>query len=73
MMIVEGVIAMIWAAAAMSLMNGEDLSVLLQMKDFRIVHKIATVFLGTIGGTVAVLGVIVLPITSGTPPLERQE
>jgi carbon starvation protein CstA len=28
------------------------------------VHKIATVFLGTIGGTVAVLG-IVLPITSG--------
>jgi hypothetical protein len=29
MMIVEGVIAMIWAAAAMSLMNGEDLSVLL--------------------------------------------
>jgi hypothetical protein len=28
MMIVEGVIAMIWAAA-MSLMNGEDLSVLL--------------------------------------------
>jgi hypothetical protein len=38
----------------------------LQMKDFRIVHKIATVFLGTIGGT-AVLGVIVLPITSGTP------
>jgi hypothetical protein len=25
MMIVEGVIAMIWAAAAMSLMNGEDL------------------------------------------------
>jgi carbon starvation protein CstA len=25
------------------------------------------VFLGTIGGTVAVLGVIVLPITSGTP------
>jgi type IV secretory pathway VirB2 component (pilin) len=71
MMIVEGVIAMIWAAAAMSLMNGEDLSVLLQMKDW-IVHKIATVFLGTIGGTVVVLGVIVLPITSGTP-LERQE
>jgi carbon starvation protein CstA len=30
MMIVEGVIAMIWAAAAMSLMNGEDLSVLLK-------------------------------------------
>jgi hypothetical protein len=38
MMIVE-VIAMIWAAAAMSLMNGEDLSVLLQMKDFPIVQN----------------------------------
>jgi carbon starvation protein CstA len=30
-----------------------------------VVHKIATVFLGTIGGTIAILGVIVLPITSG--------
>jgi hypothetical protein len=35
MMIVEGVIAMIWAAAAMSLMNGEDLSVLLCKMAFR--------------------------------------
>jgi carbon starvation protein CstA len=34
MMIVEGVIAMIWAAAAMSLMNGEDLVFYSQMKDF---------------------------------------
>ena len=66
MMIVEGVIAMIWAAAAMSLMNGEDLSVLLATEGLPgIVHRIATVFLGTIGGTIAVLGVIVLPITSG--------
>jgi carbon starvation protein CstA len=47
-------------------MNGEDLSVLLANEGLPgIVHKIATVFLGTIGGTVAVLGVIVLPITSG--------
>jgi hypothetical protein len=34
MMIVEGVIAMIWAAAAMSLMNGETMSCL-QMKGFQ--------------------------------------
>jgi carbon starvation protein CstA len=66
MMIVEGIIAMIWAAAAMSLMNGENLSVLLANDGLPgIVHKIATVFLGTIGGTIAILGVIVLPITSG--------
>jgi carbon starvation protein CstA len=45
MMIVEGVIAMIWAAAAMSLMNGEDLNVLLANEGLPgIVHKIATVF-----------------------------
>jgi type IV secretory pathway VirB2 component (pilin) len=43
------------------------------MKGLGIVHKIATVFLGTIGGTVAVLGVIVLPITSGTLPLEGND
>jgi carbon starvation protein CstA len=30
-----------------------------------VVNKIALVFLGTVGGTIAVLGVIVLPITSG--------
>ncbi len=66
MMIVEAVIAMIWAAAAMSLMNGEDLSILLANGGpAAVVNKIAIVFLGTIGGTIAVLGVIVLPITSG--------
>jgi type IV secretory pathway VirB2 component (pilin) len=55
-------------------MNGEDLSVLLANEGLPgIVHKIATVFLGTIGGTVVVLGVIVLPITSGDTSLERQE
>ena len=66
MMILEAVIAMIWAAAAMSLMNGEDLSILLANGGpAAVVNKIAIVFLGTVGGTIAVLGVIVLPITSG--------
>lgn len=66
MMILEAVIAMIWAAAAMSLMNGDDLSVLLANGGpAAVVNKIAIVFLGTVGGTIAVLGVIVLPITSG--------
>jgi len=66
MMIVEGVIAMVWAAAAMSLVSGEGLSALLANEGLpAVVNKIATVFLGTIGGTIAILGVIVLPITSG--------
>jgi hypothetical protein len=46
MMIVEGVIAMVWAAAAMSLMSGEGLSTLLANEGLPgVVHKIATVFL----------------------------
>ena len=66
MMILEAVIAMIWAAAAMTLFNGEDLStVLAEGGPAAVVNKIAVAFLGSVGGTIAVLGVIVLPITSG--------
>lgn len=66
MMILEAVIAMIWAAAAMSLMNGNDLSELLANGGpAAVVNKISVTFLGTLAGTIAVLGVIVLPITSG--------
>ena len=66
MMIVEAVIAMIWAAAAMSLFHGNDLSLLLENGGpAAVVNKISVTFLGTIAGTIAVLGVIVLPITSG--------
>lgn len=66
MMILEAVIAMIWAAAAMSILNVESLSELLRNGGPAVVvSKIAVVTLGTIGGTIAVLGVIVLPITSG--------
>lgn len=67
MMIVEAVIAMIWAAAAMSLFHGNnDLSSLLENGGpAAVVNKISVTFLGTIAGTIAVLGVIVLPITSG--------
>ncbi|MFD2541220.1 carbon starvation protein A [Lacinutrix gracilariae] len=66
MMILEAVIAMIWAAAAMSLLSTDELSSLLANGGpAAVVNKIAVVLLGTVGGTIAVLGVIVLPITSG--------
>ncbi|RFC55503.1 carbon starvation CstA family protein [Brumimicrobium aurantiacum] len=66
MMILEAVIAMIWAAAAMSLFQGEDLGlVLAEGGPAAVVNKIAIAFLGSVGGTIAVMGVIVLPITSG--------
>ena len=66
MMILEGVIAMIWAAAAMSLTDAEGLTALLDNGGpAAVVNEVATVLLGSIGGTIAILGIIVLPITSG--------
>ncbi len=66
MMILEAFIAMIWAAASMSLLDTEELSALLaEGGPAAVVNKIAIILLGTVGGTVAIIGVIVLPITSG--------
>ncbi|WP_332648985.1 carbon starvation CstA family protein [Lysinibacillus sp. 54212] len=67
MMIAEGIIAMIWAAAAMSLFSGygglnEKLAVI---GTAGVVSEASILMLGAVGGTLAILGVIVLPITSG--------
>lgn len=66
MMITEAVIAMIWAAAAMSLFHGTDLNALIAAGGpAAVVSEISLTMLGAIGGTLAIIGVIVLPITSG--------
>ena len=67
MMIAEGVIAMIWAAASMSLFGGYGgLNELIAAGGpAAVVSEVSTLMLGAFGGTLAVLGVIVLPITSG--------
>ncbi|MGP9686098.1 carbon starvation CstA family protein [Halomonas sp. AOP25-F1-15] len=67
MMITEGVIAMIWAAAAMSLFYGDQTlsDVLAAGGPAAVVSEVSTTMLGAVGGTLAILGVIVLPITSG--------
>ncbi|CAM3278869.1 MULTISPECIES: carbon starvation CstA family protein [Paenibacillus] len=67
MMIAEGIIAMVWAAAAMSLFHGSTgLNELLGTGGTGlVVSEVAKVTLGAVVGTFAVLGVIVLPITSG--------
>lgn len=67
MMIAEGIIAMIWAAAAMSLFNGYGgLNELLAAGGpAKVVNDASVLMLGAVGGTLAVLGVVVLPITSG--------
>lgn len=67
-MIAEGVIAMIWAAAAMVFFDGIP-----GLQDALtngggpggVVNTISTSLLGPIGGVLAMLGVIVCPITSG--------
>lgn len=68
MMITEGVIAMIWAAAAMSVFDGGYAGlqeVLASGGPGAVVSQASTALLGAIGGTLAILGVVVLPITSG--------
>ncbi|WP_243342419.1 carbon starvation CstA family protein [Anaerococcus sp. AGMB09787] len=62
MMIVEGFIAMCWAAGAMILFNqGSDLKTPTTI----MVSEVARHFMGDFGGLIAIIGVIVLPITSG--------
>jgi len=67
MMIAEGIIAMIWAAAAMSLFGGYGglQEVLAKGEAALVVSEASTMLLGSVFGTLAILGVIVLPITSG--------
>ncbi|WP_144701028.1 carbon starvation CstA family protein [Fictibacillus phosphorivorans] len=66
MMIAEAVIAMIWAAAAMSLFDGKSLSgIIAEGGPAAVVSEVSVTMLGAIGGTLAVIGVIILPITSG--------
>ncbi|AQS54242.1 Carbon starvation protein A [Jeotgalibaca dankookensis] len=65
-MITEGIIAMLWAAAAIALFDGQTLSqIISEGTASAAVSEITFTLLGTIGGTIGILGVIVLPITSG--------
>lgn len=61
-MIVEGIVALIWAAAANVFFaeNGMD-----ENNAAIIVNNISTQWLGTIGGVLTILGVVFAPITSG--------
>ena len=68
MMIVEGAIALVWAAAGMSFYGGSaGLTTALATMGgpAGIVRNVCISLLGGVGGTLAILGVVVLPITSG--------
>ncbi len=67
MMILEGMIAMIWAAAAMGVYNMGIADAATQAVP--VLNIICSDFLGPVGGFVAMLGVVVLAITSGDTAL----
>ena len=68
MMILEGFIAMVWAAGAMGVYN-LGLQPVDASKATAAVGVVCKDILGSIGGTIAILGVIVLPVTSGDTAL----
>lgn len=74
-MVAEGLVALIWAAATIAFTGGYE-----QLADFMaahpdgsgssaLVHEISIDWLGSIGGVLAILGVIAAPITTGDTAL----
>lgn len=70
-MISEGIIALIWAAAGMTFFGGtKGLGSQLQsIGPAGVVDQISIQLLGPVGGVLALLGVIILPITTGDTAL----
>jgi carbon starvation protein CstA len=66
-MIMEGVIALIWATLAMSFFhNPNELNAMLSDGGpAQVVNHISTTLLGTSGGILAIVGVVFLPVSSG--------
>ena len=70
-MISEGIIALIWAAAGMTFFGGTKglASQLQSIGPAGVVDLISIQLLGPVGGVLALLGVIILPITTGDTAL----
>lgn len=70
-MVAEGVIALIWAAAGMAFFGGTGglQEALNAGGPAGVVNEISISTLGTLGGILAILGVIILPITTGDTAL----
>lgn len=76
MMLLEGFIAMVWAAAAMGLYNKVGAGLVEGIADVSeisgkpvVIGMVARDLLGNMAGIMAILGVVVLPITSGDTAL----
>lgn len=65
-MICEGFIALVWAAAGVTLYETNALQAAISsIGQSGVVYQMSTKLLGTVGGVLAVIGVVVCPITSG--------
>lgn len=66
-MIAEGIIALIWATLAISFFHTPEMlnDVLAEGGPGLVVNRVSTTLLGSAGGIMAIIGVVVLPITSG--------
>lgn len=68
-MIAEGIVAMIWATAAMTFWGGaEGLNDTMQIDGHKaawVVNEISVAWLGSVGAVFAIIGVIACPITTG--------
>lgn len=71
-MVAEGIVALIWATAAITFTGGYD-----GLREYMathngagdLVHDISVGWLGTVGGILAILGVVAAPITTGDTAL----
>lgn len=72
-MVAEGIVALIWAAAAITFTGGyNELSQYLATHNGgagALVHDISIGWLGTVGGILAIIGVVAAPITTGDTAL----
>lgn len=70
-MITEGVIALVWAAAGMTFFNGTTglQAALAAGGPSGVVNEISISLLGSMGGILAILTVVILPITTGDTAL----
>ncbi|OQY21683.1 MAG: carbon starvation protein A [Desulfobacteraceae bacterium 4572_35.2] len=66
-MIGEGIIALVWATLGMAFYHGSSAlnAALAQGGPAHVVNEISTSLLGPFGGLLAIIGVIILPISSG--------
>ncbi len=69
-MVLEGISALIWAAAALAVFHGQpQIAVLYGSTPAVAAHDIATMLLNPIGVILVILGIIVCPITTGDTAL----